>query len=219
MHDRNDCTAARAALAVILTALFATTACGSSGGRPSGTGGAGTAGAGGAAGAAGAGGGGGMGGMKDGGAAAGADAQPSGSAVIKFCNGLALANNMPFTLVLDVGDPPIELTAGSGECSSAVGVACKVVPAGEQTVTLMDDQQQMLPQGMATFADGEQWVLVATLDAMKKPTLKGGALAQSTCSEFTPFVMPDGGTMLPPPPADPGAPDTGVAHKDAATRF
>jgi hypothetical protein len=141
------------------------------------------------------------GGKKDTGAG-----QSSGMASLKFCNGLELAGNMTLRLSLEVGTAPLVLTADSGNCSTVVNAACKMVAPGEATVTLVDAQHRMIASGKATFAAGEQWVMLATIDdATMKPALLGAALDEGeTCSAFNPFEdATDGGTT--PPPADAGA--------------
>jgi hypothetical protein len=142
-----------------------------------------------------------IGGNKDGGTTgAGGSIGGGGAAQIKFCNGLSLQGNANLHLSLEVGTPPLMMMADSGTCSTAVGVACKSVPAGMQPVRLLDDTGQEVATGTVMIGDGEQWMMLATLDQTNnQPTVVGGALkAQYTCSGVDPFAAPpavDGGAM------------------------
>jgi hypothetical protein len=139
-----------------------------------------------------------------GGKDAGADAGPS--AQLKFCNALALQGNGNLRLSLEVGDPPVVMTANSGECSTATGSPCKLVPVGMMVpVRLVDDMAEEVASGTVAIKAGEQWMMLATIGNNNLPTVIGGALkAQYTCSTVDPFMIPDGGVMEPPSP-DAGA--------------
>jgi hypothetical protein len=131
------------------------------------------------------------------------DAGPS--AQLKFCNALALQGNGNLRLSLQVGDPPVVMTANSGECSTPTGSPCKLVPVGMVPVRLVDDMAEEVASGTATIKAGEQWIMVATIGANNLPAVKGGTLmAQYMCSTIDPFMVPDGGMMEPPSP-DAGA--------------
>jgi hypothetical protein len=136
---------------------------------------------------------------------AGADAGPS--AQLKFCNALALQGNGNLRLSLQVGDPPVVMTANSGECSTPTGSPCKLVPVGMMVpVRLVDDMAEEVLSGTAPIKAGEQWMMLATLGNDMLPTLKIGTLKpQYMCSTIDPFMAPDGGMMMEPPSPDAGA--------------
>jgi hypothetical protein len=147
------------------------------------------------------------GGSKDSGAAGDANPTTGGTAQIKFCNGLSLQNNGNLRLSLQVGDPPVVMTANSGECSTPTGTPCKTVPAGMNPVHLVDDMNQDVASGTVTIGAGEQWMMLATIsNTTGGPTVIGGALkAQYTCSTVDPFMVPDGGM-------EPVTPDGGAGQ-------
>jgi hypothetical protein len=144
------------------------------------------------------------GGSKDSGAAG--DATTGGMAQIKFCNALALQNNGNLRLTLQVGDPPVVMTADSGQCSTPTGSPCKTVPAGMNPVHLVDDMNAEVAGGTVNIGAGEQWMMLATIsNTTGAPTVIGGALkAQYTCSTVDPFMVPDGGMTEPAPDAGAG---------------
>jgi hypothetical protein len=122
------------------------------------------------------------------------DTGGGGTAQIKFCNALALQNNGNLRLSLQVGDPPVVMTADSGQCSTPTGSPCNTVPAGINSVHLVDDTNQEFASGTVTIAAGEQWMMLATINnTTGDPTVIGGALKpQYTCSSVDPFPA-DGG--------------------------
>lgn len=131
-------------------------------------------------------------------------------ATIKFCNALALEGNMNLRLIMKVGEPPVELVADSGNCSTPVGSACKPIPVGMHQVMVTDDKGEGFAMGSMTVMAGQQVIMVATLDDMSKPTVEGGALkAGFTCAMFDPFeaVPPGDGGSTPTPGGDAGAQD------------
>jgi len=138
------------------------------------------------------------------------DTAVAAGATIKFCNALALEGNMNLRLIMKVGEPPVELVADSGACSTPVNAACKPIPVGMHQVMVTDDKGEGFAMGSMTVMAGQQVIMVATLDDMSKPTVEGGALkAGFTCAMFNPFeaVPPGDGGSTPTPGGDAGAQD------------
>jgi hypothetical protein len=124
---------------------------------------------------------------------------PVGGSAIKFCNALAREGNANLRLILKVGDPPVELIADSGGCSTTANAACKTVAPGMALmVNITDDMDMPFATGMIDIAADKQYVMVATLDdTTGKPTVEGGSLKPGfSCAMFDPFMpgpAPDAG--------------------------
>jgi hypothetical protein len=126
-----------------------------------------------------------------------ADASPADLAVpmaqLKFCNALQVQGGQDLVLSLEVGTPPVVLTAHSGTCNTPTGSPCANVAAGQQVVRLIDDQGLEIASGVVSIGAGEQWMMLATI-AGGQPTVRGGLLMpQYACSTVDPFTTPDAG--------------------------
>jgi hypothetical protein len=107
---------------------------------------------------------------------------PANTAVVKFCNNRIGANNQLIDLTLEIGSPPLKISARSGTCAPAVGRGCLAIPAGAAVpMTLRQDGRELTSE-LLEVHDGEEWVLVAYPDA---PILGGGELlAEFPCATF-----------------------------------
>ena len=125
----------------------------------------------------------------------------------KFCNNL-VAQSGPLTLTLEIGSPPVRLTAVSGKCSVEKGTACANLTSGLIPWKLVLDGQTVLT-GSSEIMNGEQRIFVADLNsATRQPTVLEGILQDNVqCRDFDPFdeAVPAGDGGAPPPPG-PGRP-------------
>lgn len=161
---------------------------GGAGGAAGRDGGGGTAGGGGASGGTGGGAGG-----RDG----GAGDVPSGPTVGKFCNFYA-PGGATTTLTLEIGIPPVRLTAASGVCTPAVPTACPAIGSGMVPVRLIDQATMMaLGMGEVTLMPGTEYLLLAETDEMTGTlAVKYGPLMpQFPCGTTNPAAPRDGGMM------------------------
>ncbi len=107
---------------------------------------------------------------------------PVNRAVVKFCNDRIGANNALIDLTLEIGSPPLKISARSGTCAPMVGHGCLAIPAGSAVpMTLRQDGRELTSE-LLEVHDGEEWVVVAYKDA---PILGGGELREEfPCATF-----------------------------------
>lgn len=131
---------------------------------------------------------------------------PSGPSVGKFCNTLMNADGSLFEQTLEIGNPPIKLTAQSGKCSTSVGQMCVALPTGRVVLALVEGGMTVAT-GAFEILPGTRYLFVTTVNPMTmQEGLTGGALRpEFTCENANPFEnvgQADGGAPppLPPPP-------------------
>ena len=147
-----------------------------------------------------------------GGASGGDGPVLSGPAVGKFCNTLVNADGTFFEQTLEVGNPPVKLTALSGKCSTDVGKACITLPTGRVVLAIVEGGQTVATAAY-TIEPGQKYLFLTTVNAMNMEGLTGGPLRpEFTCESVNPFENAGADGGAPPPPLPPGrpfpAPDT-----------
>ena len=124
------------------------------------------------------------GGASDGGAS---DSLNAG-AVVKLCNPLSTASGGDITLSLDVGMPPVTLTASSGVCVPAKAQPCVQIPAGMNVpLAIRMGTQQLATAVMEKVEAGDELLIYPDLDNAGNVTVAGGSLIQDMmpkCSEL-----------------------------------
>ena len=132
-------------------------------------------------------------------------ALPADAIAGKFCNLLTNADGSSFELTLEIGNPPVKLTAASGKCSTDAGKVCKALPSG-RVIWALFEAGQMLGLGALQLEKGQKWLFLASLNQAMAAGLQGGQIKpEFTCEAVDPFALgpaPDGGT--PPPTLPPG---------------
>jgi hypothetical protein len=97
------------------------------------------------------------------------------TAVVKFCNPLSTANNENLMISLDVGSPPVTLTATSGTCVPKKGDPCTTVPIGQNVgLTLRLGTESLATASIAKIGAGEELLIFADLDDMAGTVTIGG---------------------------------------------
>jgi hypothetical protein len=186
---------------VLAVLALAAWGCGNGGNPPAS--GTPTAGAGGTAPAPTAGAGGGTGGVRmDAGRSDAAAPATGGAASGKFCNTLT-ANGMSVDFILDIGMPPVRMTASSRNCTPAAGAACTALPSGMNLpysfafLNPMTGAVLELERGTMTIMAGTELFFWTFLDAMNLPALEGGSLRpEFKCSALQYTDIPG---LAPPP--------------------
>ena len=98
-------------------------------------------------------------------------------AAIKFCNPLISGDGSPIEIALDIGDPPVRITAGSDTCTPAVGQACALVPAGITVPVILSHDGRTIAESSFRVESGESWILYASVDQVsREPMVDGGRL-------------------------------------------
>lgn len=98
-------------------------------------------------------------------------------AAIKFCNPLISGDGSPIEIALDIGNPPVRITASTDTCTPAVGQACASVPAGITTPVSLSFNGRTIAQSSFRVESGESWILFASMDQVSRaPIVDGGRL-------------------------------------------
>lgn len=140
---------------------------------------------------------GGAGGASDAGSDTGAP-PATGRFNAKFCNPLvAGVAMMSITLTASVGQPPIQLMAASGQCSSPVGQPCTSLPAGAVEVTLREGAA-LIDAGTFNIVADTEIIFFADVDTLNRVTVEGLVIQPGLrCATLDPFALVDGGASAP----------------------
>jgi hypothetical protein len=133
--------------------------------------------------------------VHDGGSASGEAGGQAGTAVAKFCNGLAYESGTPLEFTLEIGTPPIRIVAGSVKCTPPAGQPCLPIPAGNLNVSLYL-KDKLVQSRMYTIPAGQGMIFQTNFDN-DMVGLEGGVVPASSCAGVDlvvlPGVPPDGG--------------------------
>ena len=116
-------------------------------------------------------------------------------AAIKFCNPLINGDGTKIEIALDIGDPPVRITANSDSCTPAVGQACARIPAGITVPVTLSHEGRTIAESAFRVESGESWILIASVDQLsREPIVDGGRLKpEHTCEsvDLYPPISPN----------------------------
>ena len=116
---------------------------------------------------------------------AGCGDDPNPTAGAKFCNNL-VSQRGPLTLGLEIGSPPVKLSAATGKCSAEKGATCAGITAGFIPWKLVYNGKTVRT-GASEVMAGEEWIFVADLDRASMPDVFEDVLERGDCKDYDPF--------------------------------
>jgi hypothetical protein len=112
----------------------------------------------------------------------------------KFCNFLS-RDGASLTLTLEIGTPPIRISAATGTCSAPVGSACTLVPTGDLTVEMLEGNKT-LGTLTANFSASAEYVLGARSSPdTGQLVLTRTELTDLRCATIDPAILVLAGTL------------------------